>query len=271
MKSYVCITGAAGGLGKAFATECASRGWNLYLTDLSADSLAAVAGGLARMYAVDIRTYPCDLTDPEARQAFWEQVREQRICFHFLVNVAGLDFEGPFFERSNDELRKIMRLNIEATVEMTRSSLGFNAPDRHYQIVNVCSLAAFYPMPVKAVYAASKRFLLDFSLALNEELKPRGVSVLALCPAGLPTTVACIEKINAQGWMGRVTTMNVGQVATRTIDLALQRRAIYIPGILNQVLRILGGFFPATLIASLVGRRWQDTRRRSILPVQRAV
>ena len=44
-------------------------------------------------------------------------------------------------------------------------------PQSTFRIINVASLAAFLPMPVKATYAASKRFLLDFSLALREEVR----------------------------------------------------------------------------------------------------
>ena len=48
----------------------------------------------------------------------------------------------------------------------------------------LASLAALYPMPFKATYAASKRFLLDFSLALAEELRRRGSPVLCIGPSG---------------------------------------------------------------------------------------
>ena len=54
-------------------------------------------------------------------------------------------------------------------------------------------------MPVKATYAASKRFLLDFSLALREELRGLGATVTVLCPAGLPNHPECIQAIEAQG------------------------------------------------------------------------
>jgi short-subunit dehydrogenase len=47
-------------------------------------------------------------------------------------------------------------------------------------------------MPVKATYAASKRFLLDFSIVMREELRPQGITVTILCPAGMPTTDSCI-------------------------------------------------------------------------------
>ncbi len=52
MGSMIFITGATGGLGKAFAVECASRGWDLFLTDLRAESLAMLASGLERSYGV---------------------------------------------------------------------------------------------------------------------------------------------------------------------------------------------------------------------------
>ena len=84
-------------------------------------------------------------------------------------------------------------------------------------------------MPVKAMYAASKQFLLSFSMALREELKPYGVTVTALCPAGMPTTSECIKAIECQGFAGRITTKNVGYVAAKTIDHALKGHAVYIP------------------------------------------
>jgi uncharacterized protein len=57
-------------------------------------------------------------------------------------------------------------------------------------------------MPVKATYAASKRFLLDWSLALQEELRDQDVSVTVLCPALMPTTPETVKAIDAQGWAG---------------------------------------------------------------------
>jgi len=69
-------------------------------------------------------------------------------------------------------------------------------------VTNISSLASFYPMPLKAVYAASKRFLLDFTRATRQELRKNGVRLLALCPAGLATKPETINSINSQGFMG---------------------------------------------------------------------
>jgi short-subunit dehydrogenase len=257
MKSHVLITGAAGGLGKAFAAECASRGWDLFLTDMREASLSVLAEGLRRLYNISVHYAPCNLADAADREKLWENIRVEGHQFHMLINVAGLDFEGPFAERSLEELGTIIRLNIESVVSMTRTVLQFRDPARTLRIINVSSLAGFYPMPVKAVYAASKRFLLDFSLALRRELRESDVTVTALCPSGMPTNPPVIRAIEAQGFMGRVTAKNVGFVASRTIDRALANRAVYIPGAINIALRYLGAVVPRSVITAFIGKRWQ--------------
>lgn len=263
MRSYVMISGATGGLGKAFSAECASRGWRLFLTDVSEQSLYLLARGMERMYDVDVLYFPCDLTDPSSRDALWKHVSTMGLRFHFLVNVAGTDFEGPFLERNTEELRTIVRLNIESTIETTRRILPLRDRTRVLRIINVSSLASYYPMPVKATYAASKRFLLDFSLALCQELHPSEATVTALCPAGMPTNRDCIRSIEGQGIMGRLTTTNVGDVAARTIDYALAGRSVYIPGALNRTLRALGSMVPASTVARMIFHRWQEVRRKT--------
>jgi uncharacterized protein len=260
MNNYVCITGATGGLGKAFAMECASRGWNLYLTDLHPESLEKLVAGLIRLYGVDILYDPCDLTDLDSFHGFWKHVHHLGIKFHMLINVAGLDFEGSFKERRLEELLTIIRLNIESTVAMTHRILDYRNPARKMHIINVSSLASFYPMPLKAVYAASKRFLLDYSRAMRQELRGDGIRVLALCPAGLATKPETIDSIHSQGWVGLVTTMQVGKVAARTINRALVGHSVYIPGWINQILKIVGMMIPADWMAWIIRRRWAKTR-----------
>jgi hypothetical protein len=140
--------------------------------------------------------------------------------------------------------------------------MGFRDPMKRFHIINVASLAGFFPMPVKATYAASKRFLLDFSMALGAELKEAGVIVTALCPAGLPTTDKCIESIQSQGVMGFLTTENVSTVANQTLNAALKGKAVFIPGRLNRIMRIAGLFLPRITLANLIGVRWRRTRQR---------
>ena len=187
---------------------------------------------------------------------------QQGFNFNFLINIAGLDFEGPFSERTRSQIRTILRLNIEATLEMTHEILKMRDSSSTFRIINVASLAAYYPMPVKAMYASSKRFLLDFSRALREELRSNDVTVTALCPAGMPTTPECISAIEAQGLAGRITAQNVGYVAAHTIDSALRGRSVYIPGIMNRLLKTVGTLVPPAIVARVIGSRWKSAQSK---------
>jgi short-subunit dehydrogenase len=264
LASLMLITGATGGLGKAFAVECASRGWDLFLTDLDSQALDALAEGLRKSYGVRVVPRACDLTEARRRAELFDWIKRQGLRFWGLINVAGTDFEGPFFEQSRQQISTIVRLNVEGTLDMTHAILALRDPMVPFRIINVASLAAFFPMPVKATYAASKRFLLDFSLALRNEVRDLGATVTVLCPAGLPTTPGCVQAIQAQGMMGYLTTQNIGSVADSTLNDALRGKAICIPGRLNHFLRLAGSLAPASWVAALVGWRWKAARRKQL-------
>ena len=262
MHSLWLVTGATGGLGKAFAVESARRGWDLLLTDLDGGRLALLAAGLERAYGVEVRWHQADLTRELSRTELVNWIREARLRVRGLINVAGLDYEGPFMERDSAEIMGILRLNIESTLMMIHALLEFRDYVSTFRIINVSSLGAYFSMPIKATYAASKRFLLDFSLALRNELREENVSVTVLCPAGMPTNEACIQAIEAQGLMGQLTTENVGNVAHETLNAALRGRAVVIPGYLNRLLLGLGSLVPAPSVADMIGTRWRASQQR---------
>jgi len=258
-ESFVLITGAAGGLGRTFAAECAARGWHLLLTDLHAEPLEALAEGMRRQFGVRAVALPCDLTDAAARDAFWEQVEARGLRLHMLINLAGTEYEGPFLERKKHELRTILRLNVEAVVETAHRALHQRAPGRRMHLLNVSSLAGFYPMPTKAVYAASKRFILDFSRALREELRGQDVYVTALCPSGVPSNPRSISGLLRQGLVGQIVMTDPGYVVHGALDALLSGRAVYIPGPINRVIQAVTGLLPPSLLAAAIWKRWRRT------------
>ncbi len=261
-KSFVLITAAAGGLGKALAAECASRGWNLFLSDIRLDLLEPLAEGMRRMYGVEVISQGADLTSDQERDALWQTIDRLGLCFHFLINVAGMEYEGLFTERSVDELRTILRLNVETGVEMTSQALRRRVKDSRFYILNISSMAGFYPMPVKAIYAATKRFIIDYSLALRTELRSEGVSVTVLCPSGMPTSERSIRGLQRQGIIGQFVMADVGHVAYRAIQKTLAGQAIYIPGVVNRWLHFISGFLPVTWKTAFIWKRWTGTRQK---------
>lgn len=258
----VLITGAAGGLGRAFANECASRGYDLLLTDMNGDGLNLIRAGIVSRYPVKVLHYACNLTDGRGVGGLFEYARENGVRLDMLLNVAGVDFEGGFRERSASKILDIVRLNVEATLRVTHEALDHRTPNGRFYMVFVSSMASFYPMPLKATYAASKAFLRDFACAMREELGPLGVNVLTLCPGGLPTTREALDGIEAQGFWGEATANRLESVTRRTIDGVLKGKSLYIPGAVNRLFRYAGAFVPRSLIAKLIYRRWRGAQEK---------
>jgi len=258
----VLITGASGGLGRAVAMECARRGYSLFLTDRDAAGLDHIVRGVSLAHGVKVFTFACDLTDSCQVEALFEAVKAAGEPLNMLFNVAGVDFEGGFLERDSARIINIVQLNIEATLLVTHASLAQRDGNEPFRIITVCSLASACPMPLKATYAASKRFLLDFSIALGQELEHDNVHVLALCPGGMPTTSEALSGIDAQGLWGRVTSNNLGTIARNTIDRSFLGKRVYVPGFINRVLASLSRMVPPVFAARIIHRRWAAAQKK---------
>lgn len=271
MKSYLMITGATGGLGSAFAVEAARKGYDLILTDMNPEG-EALAAHLAEKYAVESSFFPCDLTSESSRTTLLNNFTEKGLKFWGLVNVAGLDHEGPYLSKTRSQILTILKVNLLANMDLSHEILGMRDESRKFRLINVSSMAGFYPMPFKATYAATKRFLIDISMALNEEIREFG-SVTVLCPGGMPTTEKCMRAIFAQGFWGWATTVDPYRVARVTLEKALRGRRIYIPGFTNKCLQAISTLLPTLTKIKYVARRWTksqaDLASRNLMKQQR--
>ncbi len=252
------ITGALGGLGSALAHECARRGYSLYLTDIATHG-DEFARSLAQTYNIQARYRACELTSPDERGELLAALKAEGCSFCGLFNVAGRDYEGEFQERSRAQVLHLIELIIAANLDLTHGILSLRDPGSRFLLVNVGSLAAFFPMPFKATYSSAKRFLLNFSYALREEIKDFG-NVLILCPAGLPTHAESRRKMEAQGFWGKATMMETNLIARRTLERALKGKALYVPGLLNRLLAALGSLLPGEFLTRFLGKRWRSDK-----------
>ena len=253
---YCLITGAGRGLGLALAEECAGLGMNLILVDLPNTGLPDVTAHLARSYGVAAVCSETDLTDPDSPETLHRWIKEQRIDLFMLINNAGIGAHGPFTESAAERNRAMINLNITALVHLTQLFLPELARQQNAYILNVASLAAFYPMPCKPVYAPTKAFVLNFSLALRTEMTGTSIKVSALCPGGIITNEECRRLIAAQGFIGRISCHHPEEVARYAVDRLLRGRALIIPGFLNKAARICGAVAPRSLVQRFVHSRF---------------
>jgi short-subunit dehydrogenase len=139
-----------------------------------------------------------------------------------LVNDAGFGTAGPFADQDRAREREMIRLNVEAVVDLTHALLP--RLGRGAFLLNVASTAGFQPVPLLATYAATKAFVLSFTEALADELAPRGVRVVALCPGVTRTGFQRVANVQEAGSVA--TADEVAAFALRSLD-ANRRVAIH--------------------------------------------
>jgi short-subunit dehydrogenase len=257
---YCLITGASRGLGRALSEECARAWMNLILVSLPDTGLAGVATDLGQRYGIDVRFREIDLAEPDSPDTLLRWVREERLAVNMLINNAGMGAHGPFCESIPERNRAMIDLNVSALVHLTRLFLPELKRHRRAYILNVASLAAFYAMPYKPVYAPTKAFVLNFSLALRAELAGTTVTVSALCPGGIMTNEECRKLIAAQGFIGRISCHHPEEVARYALAQLLRNKAVIIPGLINKLARIMGTVVPPALTRLFIRCRFDSAR-----------
>ena len=260
----VLVTGASQGLGRAFSEQCARRGMDLVLVALPDSGLAQVAQGIALLYGVRADYVEMDLTEPGKAEALTAWIADKGLSVSMLINNAGVGYNSRFEDSTLHENESCILLNNLALVKMTRLLL----PElkRHPQsfVLNVASMAAFFPMPFMPVYGPSKTFILNFSLALREEMKGTSVNVSVLCPNGIRTNGECRRKIEDHGLIGELVSLDPDQVATCALKGLLAKRAVIVPGFLNQVISVLGRHAPRSIVCPVVSAFYGKTARQKL-------
>jgi short-subunit dehydrogenase len=230
------VTGASIGIGADFARQLAARGCNLVIASRTEARLRALADELVAQYGVAVEVIAIDLAAPGAGQRLFEDVRARGLDIDVLVNNAGLGMYGGFADQSLEQIRGMLRLNIDTLTDLTHLFLPGMRQRGFGIILQVGSIASFMPGPLYAAYSGSKAYVLSLGEALNQELKGSGVSCTVLCPG-----VTATEFFNAAGqnnrysFYQRLVMMPSNEVARIGIEAALRGKASVVPGLVNKL------------------------------------
>lgn len=185
--STALITGASFGIGAAFAQALATRKTDLVLVARSEDKLYQLAQELQQQHDIKVEVLVQDLTALNAVKNVFEAVTQKQITIDLLINNAGFGTYGAFSESSLPKQLEMIQLNILSLVDLTYQFLPQMQQRGSGTIINIGSIASFYPLPYMSVYAATKAFVLSFSEALWAENQAKGVKVIAVCPGATKT------------------------------------------------------------------------------------
>lgn len=192
MKQTALITGASSGIGKELARIHAAETGDLVIVARREKALQELKSELESKHDVTVKCIAMDLTDPDAPQQLFDQLKAEDIQIDYLMNNAGFGGHGNFHEREWNADKSMIQLNVMTLTELTRRFLPEMVARKTGKILNTASTAAFLPGPLQAVYYATKAYVLSFSQAIAEELRNEkaNVTVTALCPGPVATEFA---------------------------------------------------------------------------------
>lgn len=222
----VLITGASSGIGKSLAKVLSSQGHDLILVARRKKKLEA----LAKELNTKVEIIDMDISSTYNCMDLYNRVKKEKI--DILINNAGFGLFGKFDETKIDKELDMIDLNIKTVHTLTKLFLkDFKKRDSGY-ILNVASVAGFLPGPLMSTYYSTKAYVLNLTLAINEELKNdcSNVYVGALCPGPVDTEFNDIAKVKFA-----LKGLNSDYVAEYAIKKMFKNKKVIIPGKMTKI------------------------------------
>ena len=196
-KELALITGASSGIGADLAREHAAAGGDLILVARRKDRLETLAKELTDAHGTRCTIIIKDLSACDAAEELYAEIKGTGLEIDCLINNAGFGGHGLFQDRSLEQDKEMIHLNIVTLMTLTKKFVPDMLVRGSGRILNVGSVAGFMPGPLQAVYYATKAFVNSFTEALANELTGTNVTATVLCP-GL-TASEFVERGNLEG------------------------------------------------------------------------
>lgn len=253
--SIAIVTGASSGIGSELVGQLKNY--------CNVDEIWAIARRedklkeLQQQTGIPVFPIPMDLTDISNLDKLENMLKESGKTVSVLINCAGYGKFGSYSDIDNKEALGMIDLNCRALVGVTNIALPFM--QKGGRILHVCSISSFQPLPLINVYAATKVFVLNYSRGLSVELKPRGITVTALCPGWVNTdffaTATDTKNPNA---VTKYSFMQTPQrVAKQGLKAMQKGKLISIVGLQNRLLYVINKILPVKIVMNV----WVKTQK----------
>ena len=233
------ITGASSGLGAEFARQLAAQGCNLILTARRQTRLDELAADLESRFPITVEILVADLASGAGLQAVSKCIRRHP-SLDLLVNNAGFGTHGRFFQVDPSKHAAMLQVHINATVMLSHAVLPGMIARRQGCIINVASMAGLIPIR-SVLYGTTKAFMINFSEALQTDLRGKGIKVQALCPGFTYTEFHDTSEYTGfnRRKIPRPLWLSSEQVVGESLAHLEQRAVICIPGFQYKLIGII--------------------------------
>jgi uncharacterized protein len=223
------VTGASSGLGLEFARQLAAQGYSLVLIARRREQLEALAAELRWKNQTQVEVMVADLTAP---------AQMERVAVHIealpnlllLVNNAGYGAGGRYDRTDTVKQMAMIALHVVAPARLARAALPGMVARGHGGIINVASFVAFARSPKSIIYCSTKKWLVDFSIMLAQDLSGTNVRIQALCPGFTRTKALEGKRLPGFLWMTPEAVVHASLYALPF------RRVLCVPGMLYKII-----------------------------------
>ncbi len=256
MSKWALITGASSGIGYELACQLAKENTNMILTARRLNQLEALAKQVKSIGQCEVKVIALDLLLEDSIDQLVQLIKDNNITLDLLVNNAGFGDYGAFAQTDLTKQDNMIIVNVLRLTQLTHGCLPLMK--QNSQICNIGSLASFMPGPYMSIYYASKHFVLNFSLALQEELKSSKISVSTFCPGPVATEFNQVASVQP----GHLKPKGFKLIGSQTVQQAVERLVIGLhkrkPIILSKsshhLIVFLVRFVPHTWIGGIMAK-----------------
>lgn len=175
------VTGGAGGLGLAYATELAKRGARVVVSDLAHSNLISVIGEL-RQSGLDLHPVAADMAQEEQVEQLFAEAIEHLGRIDILINNAGNAIPGTVFDASTSDMVSSLQVHVMGSFWAMRAVAKHMAEHRYGRIVNTTSSLGVFGAPSSVPYVTAKAAVAGLTRAASLDCAEHGILVNAIAP-----------------------------------------------------------------------------------------
>ncbi len=256
--SFALVTGASSGIGEAFARALSARRHNLVLVARNEERLKNLVSELVSRDGIRAEVLRADLSLPGAAETVVRTLKAKQIEIDLLVNDAGFGAQGELLSVPLERYHQMLHLNTLALIDLSYLLLEPMLARQRGAIVNVSSTACFQPVPYTAVYAATKAFVTNFSMALAEELRGTALVVVTICPGGTATNFFEAGQYGRRSMPGGL--QPAGEVVRDALRQLDRGSGLVVPRFLNKATLFFQRFLPRSVVLRVTARLFRPER-----------
>lgn len=256
--AWALVTGAALGIGREYAEQLAEKGYNLYLVDIL-ESLTSEAAAIELKHGIKCVTKIMDLAATDAARTLHAETTAEGYTFDVVINNAGIFSHCDILTTPSERIERIILLH-DLTLTMMCRLYGEDMLKRGKgRILNMSSYSIWMPFPGLALYSASKAYVKSFTEAFAKELYKTGVSITAICPAGIATDLYGLSKSLQKFGVKSGILMSPRSCAKRGLRAMFKGRKVVVPDWWYKILIPFCKYLPGFILRPLRNftMKWQ--------------